>query len=360
MSFGKIYLIRITYVLLIMTAILGCSQTIVKGNMNWISKYTFYDFYKDRIDLGPADFLPTDDARFSTFKFLDENTVFLAGSIPKRDSVLGQNNFGFIFISKDKGKRFHQILFPEENVTSITLSTKYSLVETNSNGYSPKGKNVIHLIDNETFKFQKIDEYNSNDKISYKQFNGHYVIYSKDNEKNVFDILTKEMYPLPSDVTEKNYILNDSGVDVTFLKDGNKIVAYNAITKSYKVLRHLKDSYSTIMNTFGEVTLGKANLLNTSGKVYNLDEKELFTISPKEEKGLYRYKNFASKVTGNMPKFEMRYSYDYGKTWKHYSTENFITTSVAKGYYKDKYMVLDVGFYDKNNNNHIMIGEFEK
>ena len=115
----------------------GCSQPTKPAHMKWIAKYDFFDFYKNKIEIKQDDFRPTDDARFSTFKFLDENTIFLAGSIPKRDSIIGQNDFGFIFISKDKGKNYNQILFPEENVTFIGLSNKYSLIETNSNGYSP-------------------------------------------------------------------------------------------------------------------------------------------------------------------------------------------------------------------------------
>lgn len=186
------------------------------------------------------------------------------------------------------------------------------------------------------------------------------LLYIQRIQKSVLNIFTKEKYSLPNDVTGKNYILSDSGVDIIFLKDGNKVVAYNAINKTYKIIKELKNSYSTIIDTFGEIYLGKINLINTSGTIYDLNEKELFEASPKTEKRLYRYKNFACKFKETRPYVTLCYSYDYGKTWYEYKTEKMFTTVTPKGYYKDKYILLDVCFYDKKDKTNIMIGEFQK
>lgn len=62
--------------------------------------------------------------------------------------------------------------FPEENVTSVNPAEKYTIVETNIKGYSTMGKNCIYLLDNMTLKYQKIDEYSSNEDKNYNQFDG--------------------------------------------------------------------------------------------------------------------------------------------------------------------------------------------
>lgn len=336
----------------------SCSQTTKQANMMWIAKYSFYDFYKENINNG--NFPPGAGLRLTIFKFLNEKTIFLAGSKDLHAFFNKPGDCAVLFVSKDKGKSYQEVTFSEENVTFLTTTEKYTLVETNINGYSAVGKNVIYLLDNTTLQFKKINEYSSNSKISYKQFNGEYVIYSVNNETYVLNMWTEEKYKLPNEVVEKNFILNDSDVTITFLRENNKVVLYNAKNNSYEVSKSLKGSYSTIMNTFGEITLGKENLLKTSGTIYDLNEKELFEATPKTEKGLYRYKNFASYFKETRPYVTFFYSYDYGKTWYEYKSQNIFTTAVPKGYYKDKYIVLDVSYYDKDNDADIIVGEFQK
>lgn len=347
---------KIVYGLLFIITSYSCTEHTKTGNMKWISKYNFSNLYER--GEGKNFFIPPDDARFISFIFLDENTIFLSGSIPKKDSIVRQNDFGVIYISKDRGKSYREILFPEENVKFITISDKYSLVETNSNGYSTKGKNGIYLLDNTILQYEKIDEYSSKSKILYSQFNGELVIWSNNGDSKLLNLLTKEVYDLPEDLKNIKLKLTDNNT-LVYLKS-DEIVEYNPFNHSKKVLKKLKRSYDAMYYEDGYIELGKLNLLKTEATMYNINEEEIYTSNEKTEKGVYRYKNFACRFTETRPYVTIRYSYDYGKTWYEYKTQDFFTTSMQKGYYKDKLIVLDVGFYDRNDDSRIMVGKFQK
>lgn len=143
----------IVYIIFLMILSHGCSQSTKSANMKWISKYNFYDIYQKNINNGH--FPPVTGLNLKIFKFLDENTIFLADSKYLYSFYNKSGYSAVLFISKDGGKTYKEIVFSEENIINFTLSKKYSLVETNSKGYSPMGKNVIYLFDNETFYLKK-------------------------------------------------------------------------------------------------------------------------------------------------------------------------------------------------------------
>ncbi|MCX8600252.1 hypothetical protein J3U31_11600, partial [Gilliamella sp. B3486] len=101
------------------------------------------------------------------------------------------------------------------------------------------------------------------------------------------------------------------------------------------------------------------------GSYYNNKEELLYTFEKGDRSRYYRYKNFACdyKLTSALyPIF--RYSYDYGKTWYEKEFKGFFTASRPVGFYKDKFIILDATFYDKNERDggggRLLIGEFEK
>jgi len=292
------------------------------------------------------------------FKFLNENTIFLAGSKNLHDFYNKSGNSAVLFVSKDKGKTFQEIIFPEENVIKIELSEKYSLIETNSGGYSSMGKNVVFILNNATLQYQKVDAFSSNDDVYYGEFTGKYVVYSKGKIDKFINIFTKEEYLMPFFLKDKFYVIENE-VSIIYLNK-KEILRYNVITKKNEIIKKLNDNYDYMYYEDGYFELGKLNLFKTQATVHNLNEEQIYVSSEKTEKKLYRYKNFACQFMETRPYITFRYSYDYGKTWHEYKTDKVFTTVTPKGYYKDKYMLLDVCFYDKKDNTNIMVGEFEK
>lgn len=341
-----IFLISINY---------GCSQTIEPGQMKWISKYDFLDLYKKNVSNG--NFGPETGLKLTIFKFLDDKTIFLAGS---KDLHAFYNKPGYsavLFISNDMGKNYKEVIFPGEAIKFIAPSEKYTLVETNTGGNSTLGKNDIYLLDNSTLQYKRIDEYSSKSKIMYSQFNGESVIYSNNGEKKILNVFTKEENKLPLNLREINCTLKKNNTLVYLLE--NEIHEYDIKTSHQKSIKKLKNNYDFLHLEDGEYLLGKSNSFKTKVTVYDQNENELYV---EDEKTIeyYRYKNFACYFKETRPYTTLYFSYDYGKTWKEYHTKEFFTTVTSKGFYKDKYILIDVGFYDKNDNSHILVGEFQK
>jgi len=78
----------------------------------------------------------------------------------------------------------------------------------------------------------------------------------------------------------------------------------------------------------------------------------------KDEKYKYRYKNFVCDYKRKEYYPTIRFSYDYGKTWKEYNTSDFTIESSIYGFYKDKYIIFEAAFMEKGA--YIMIGEIMK
>jgi len=120
----------------------------------------------------------------------------------------------------------------------------------------------------------------------------------------------------------------------------------------------LTKTYSTITDVFGEINLGVIDLVTGTVYIYDLTERELFNFSPKDEKYKYRYKNFVCDYKRKEYYPTIRFSYDYGKTWKEYNTSDFTIESSIYGFYKDKYIIFEAAFMEKGA--YIMIGEIMK
>ncbi|GEM_PF-545556 len=353
MNLGNIK--NLIFIILIININYGCSQSTKLGTMKWISKYDFFDLYKKNISNG--NFGPETGLKLTKFKFLNDKTIFLAGSKDLLSFYNKPGSVAVLFISKDIGKTYQEILFSEENIIGIIPTKDYTLVETNSNGYSPKGKNVIYILNNNTLAYSKIDEYSSNIDKSYDQFDGKYVVISNSSVHKVLDVFTKEEYELPNRIKGTGYKL-EKKLHLTFLQN-NEIIDYDIVSKNETIKKKLSKNYDFLSISNDEILLAKANLLKTKITVYDINEKELYTETEKTN-NYYRYKNFVCFLKETRPYVTINYSYDYGKNWYQYHTKEFFTTIIKKGFYKDKYILLDIGNYNKNDNSHILVGEFEK
>ncbi len=346
---------KIVCIILLITINYGCSQNTKSGQMKWISKYDFFDLYKKNVNNG--NFGPETGLKLTILKFLNEKTIFLAGS---KDLHSFYNKPGYsavLFLSTDKGKSYQEITFPEENVTFITPAEKYTLIETGSGGNSPSGKVVLYLMNNQTLEYKKIDEYPSKSKIRYSQFNGETVIYSAQEDQKIVNLLTKEELELPEYLKKTPLILKRDNTVAYLLKD--EILGYDFKTKQQKIIKKLKNSYDVLYYENDEYFLGNSGRFKTEMTIYNENENELFVENEKTIE-YYRYRNFACYFKETRPYVTFYYSYDYGKTWNEYHTKDFFTTNIPKGFYKDQLIVLDVAFYDKKDNSHILVGEFQK
>lgn len=346
---------KIICIILLISINYGCSQNTKLGQMKWISKYDFFDLYKKNVSNG--NFGPETGLKLTILKFLNENTILLAGS---KDLHSFYNKPGYsavVFISTDKGKSYQEIAFPEETVKFITPSEKYTLIETGSGGNSQSGKVVLYLMNNHTLEYKKIDEYSSKSKIMYSQFNGENVVYSENDNQKILNLLTKEVIELPEYLKKTPFILKKDNTVTSLLKD--EIQEYNLKTKQQKVIKKLKSNYDVLYYENEEYLLGKSGRFKTEMTIYNQNEGELFVENEKTIE-YYRYRNFACYFKETRPYVTFYYSYDYGRTWNEYHAKDFFTTTIPKGFYKDQLIVLDVAFYDRNDNSHIIVGEFQK
>ena len=65
----------------------------------------------------------------------------------------------------------------------------------------------------------KIDEYTSDAKINYENFNGKYVIYSNRGNLKLINLLNREEeYPLPDDLNNQPFYLTAQGNILTLHK----------------------------------------------------------------------------------------------------------------------------------------------
>lgn len=327
----------------------------ISAQMKWISKYDFFDLYKKNINNG--NFGPETGLKLTILKFLDEKTIFLAGSKDLHSFYNKPGQAAVLFLSTDKGKSYQEITFPEETVTFITPSEKYTLIETGSGGNSQSGKVMLYLMNNHTLEYKKIDEYSSKSKIMYSQFNGENVVYSENDNQKILNLLTKEEIELPEYLRKIPFILKKDNTVASLLKD--EIQEYNLKTKEQKVIKKLKSNYDVLYYENEEYLLGKSGTFKTEMTIYNQNEGELFVENEKTI-DYYRYKNFACYFKETRPYVTFYYSYNYGKVWNEYHTKDFFTTMIPKGFYKDQLIVLDVGFYNRNDNSHILVGEFQK
>ena len=333
-----------------------------QGNMKWIAKYDFNQLYQLTDQATVLD--PMSAFRFEDFIALNENTIILIGNkdLNAFDSI--QRGYqAVIHVSKDRGKSYQELSLPEQEMISIKTGNDYSLVKAQNRLPDNSEKISLYLLDNNNLKFLKIDEYLYDDDINYKKFNGKYVIYSNRGNLKLINLLNREEeYPLPDDLNNQPFYLTAQGNILTLQK--NQIISYDPKTQNQQIIKSFKNNYDVLLYQDDTFILGKANLLKTSATFYNEEEKELYTLDSKNV-NFYRYKNFVCdyKLLSSINP-SIRYSYDYGQTWYKYELKGMFTASRPVGFYKDKFIILDATFYDKNERDggggRLLIGEFEK
>ncbi|MCX8706243.1 hypothetical protein, partial [Gilliamella sp. B3127] len=128
--------------------------------MKWIAKYDFNQLYHLTDQATVLD--PMSAFRFEDFIAPNENTIILIGSKDLNDLDSSQiGDQAVILISKDRGKSYQELTLPEQNVLWLYPSQDYSIFEAQAVlAYNSK-KNSMYLLDNNSLKIVKIDEYDS-------------------------------------------------------------------------------------------------------------------------------------------------------------------------------------------------------
>ncbi|MBO1884567.1 hypothetical protein J4N46_09130, partial [Capnocytophaga sp. Marseille-Q4570] len=207
------------YIFIIFIIFNSCTQNIInQGKIEWISKYDLYEnIYGKGIESKRG-------LNVTKFLILDESIIFIAA---EKDSYFfdTKEDNAILFISKDLGNEYKEIIFPEKSIVSIHSYGKKSLIETNIGGYGNNAKNCIYLLDNTSLKYKKIREFSPNS-ISQIKFNGNFISYNENGDVILIDVLNNVNYKIPNIVTKGNYILEDKDANIIFL-DKNKIIRYN-------------------------------------------------------------------------------------------------------------------------------------
>ena len=336
-----------------------------QGNMKWIAKYDFNQLYQLTDQATVLD--PMSAFRFEDFIAPNENTIILIGSKDLNDLDSSQiGDQAVILISKDRGKSYQELSLPEQEMRWIYPSNDYSLIKAQSRLPDNSKKNSMYLLDNNSLKIVKIDEYDSEADISYYNFNGKYAVYSHNKALKLVNLLNREeQYPLPYELNNRSFWVTAD--DTLLILDAKQLIRYDPKNNTKTVIQQLHNDYDVLTYEDGEYFFTKFNENKSKGggSYYNNKEELLYTFEKGDRSRYYRYKNFACdyKLTSALyPIF--RYSYDYGKTWYEKEFKGFFTASRPVGFYKDKFIILDATFYDKNERDggggRLLIGEFEK
>ena len=353
---------KILITVLVSFALLSCNP-VKQGNMKWIAKYDFNQLYQLTDQATVLD--PMSAFRFKDFIAPNENTIILIGNkdLNAFDSI--QSGYqGVLLVSKDRGKSYQELTLSEQNVLWLNPSNDYSLFETQSVLPDNTKKNFTYLLDNNSLKIVKIDEYSYVDDISYIKFNGKYVIYSNKGELKLINLFNREEeYPLPSNLNSLSYRLTSD--NTLFILDSNKLIRYDPKNNTQKIIQQFNDNYDLLDYDNGEYFLIKFNMPLGGGSYYNNKEELLYTFEGDSKHRYYEYKNFIcdyTLVSSIYP--SIRYSYDYGHSWYKYELKGMFIASEPVGFYKDKFIMLDATFYDKNESDdgggRLLIAEFEK
>jgi hypothetical protein len=353
---------KILITILVSFALWSCNP-VKQGNMKWIAKYDFNQLYQLT---DQATFLdPMSAFRFEEFIAADENTIILIGNkdLNAFDSIQNGDQ-AVLHISKDRGKSYQELLLPEQEMRWIYPSQDYSLIKAQSRLPDNSKKNSMYLLDHKSLKVVKIDEYDSESDISYYNFNGKYAVYSHNKALKLVNLLNREEeYPLPYELNNRSFWVTAD--DTLLILDAKQLIRYDPKNNTQTVIQQLHNDYDVLVYEDGEYFFTKFNTSKGGGTYYNSKEELLYTFEKGDRNRYYRYKNFACdyKLTSALyPIF--RYSYDYGKTWFEQKFTGFFIASRPVGFYKDKFIILDATFYDKNERDggggRLLIAEFEK
>ncbi|MGV0924841.1 hypothetical protein [Empedobacter tilapiae] len=341
-------------------SIMACSQQKTDNNMKWISKFDFFDLYKVRVNGGY--FNPGSAIRLEEIAIPNENTILLVGKKTQRDFDNNPKSpsVAVLFASNDKGKTYKEILLNDGSFLYMEVKENYSLIESYTSNKEAIKLHKIQLLNNNTFELIKIDEFLELSNISYDNFDGKYVIKkNKLGSKliNLFD--KKEEYEVPEQLLSKKRLHNKGNGKFIFMEN-QKIIQYDVKLKSEQVLKELKNQYDYFWAD--EDLLIKSHDEPYRLELFDLNEDKVSELD-RENRDFYRYKNFMCDYSNIGSKPEIRYSYDYGKTWTTHHVQGFIILQNLFGFYKDQFLVTEGIFLDfdsPESGGRIMVGEFEK
>ena len=345
-------------------SIMACSQQKTDNNMKWISKFDFFDLYKVRVNGGY--FNPGSAIRLEKIAIPNENTILLAGA--KDENSFDENkksDVAVLFASNDKGKTYKEILLNDVSFLYMEAKGDYTMIKSYTLNKDAIKVQKLQLLNNKTFELIKVEEYLDKD-ISYNRFDGKYIIKkNKLGSKliNLFD--KKEEYDVPEQLLSKKVLYNKGDGKFIYLIN-QTIEEYDIKTNTKNVIKNLKRVYNYFWFDGNDYSFGIDDKVEADGSfstsVYNANEEKLYDLT-NENLDFYRYKNFMCDYNNIGPKPEIRYSYDYGKTWTTHHVQGFTILQNLFGFYKDQFLVTEGIFWhfdSPESGGRIMVGEFEK
>lgn len=351
--------------LCIITSLSACSQQPKDDNMKWTSKYNFIDLYKMNVSEGA--FNPGSAISLDKIVIPYENTIILGAEkmVWKFNKEKKGGSIAVLFVSNDKGKSYQEIKTGEKDLEYMESNGDYTYIEAYTMDSLAVKHYKILLLNNKTFELKKVLEY-SDENVFYSYFDGKYIVERNRNDANakLINLLnTDEQYSLPTEKIGKS-LFHVGNAKLVYKKD-NEIREYNAITKEDKLLNMLKKQYDYFFYKDNQLTL--QNKIFDDGdkfqyEIYDINENLLYKETP-ENKYFYRYKNFVCDYRKLGAKPEIRYSYDYGKTWKVHHVTDFTILQNIFGFYKDEFLVTEGIFWhfdSPESGGRVMVGEFVK
>lgn len=370
-------------VICIISLVYGCSSRVSDANMRWVSKYNFMDLYKRKINGNM--FNPGSGLNIDKIIIPNENTIVLAGikSLREFNDDDRAEDCVVLFVSKDKGKSYKEILLTDTYLEVLEVDNGFVLTQTfTSSGFGYRNYNVqllniktLEVINVDRFSDVNVDRFfeenagrlsDTNVDIYYFDFVGNYALKRKgDNYKvvNLFNV--KEEYSIPSDIIDYNIFHIEDTKIVYRSNNGQEIKEYNAKTKETRLVKKLNGNYAYWMKKNGEIFLKRVIDEKEDGHVYrygiyDINEQKLYEET-NETEYYYRYKNFVCDFSELGAKPTLRYSYDYGNTWTTHNVTDFTIMRRVFGFYQNKFLVTE-GIYWRGDSDEsggrVMVGEF--
>ncbi|MDM1404915.1 hypothetical protein HX039_12450 [Myroides marinus] len=370
-------------VICIVSLLCGCSSRVSDANMRWVSKYNFMDLYKRKINGNM--FNPGSGLSIDKIVIPNENTIVLGGikSLREFNDDDRAEDCVVLFVSKDKGKSYKEILLTDTDLEVLEVDNGFVLTQTfTSSGMGYRNYNVqllniknLEVINVDKFSDVNVDRFfeenvrrfsDTNVDIYYFDFVGNYALKRKgDNYKvvNLFNV--KEEYSIPFDIIDHN-IFHIGDTKIVYRSNHDQVIKeYNAKTKETRLIKKLNGNYAYWMKRNGEIFLKKVIEEKEDGHVYrygiyDMNENKLYEETSETEY-YYRYKNFVCDFTELGAKPTLRYSYDYGNTWTTHNITDFTIMRRVFGFYQNKFLVTE-GIYwrgdSEESGGRIMVGEF--
>lgn len=358
------FVIKPLLFLLLATFLTSCSMFTPKDdNMKWTAQYNFMDLYKQKVYEGY--FNAGSAIEVNGIAVINSHTILLGAEKDLRafDPEILEKQ-AVLFVSTDKGITYKEIPLEGSYFDSFYKTEDYCIIKTSGE------HRFIYLFNNKTLKVEKIDECDNDLSIWYGIFDGRYIMYSNKENEYVMDISNRsKMYEIPKAIKNiPTYPINQNG-DLIYMKN-NDLYIYNVISQQEKLYKKLKNKYDYFLpidEADSPLTLQQVKNEDDEEKyeekIYNLDEELLYIINKDNRRKHYRYNNFICDYSALGSSPEIRFSYDYGKTWKTHNVKGFSILQSTFGFYKDEFLVTEGIFFRGNSpesGGRIMVGEFQK